>query len=186
MISLKKLLTEDSKVKIYVQKGKKPPKGKTLKKGPKGGQYFIGTPKEKTSYEGGKTKSAPKKKVNIFNKPKKKVVAKKTDKATSNLINRGFDEIKKEYEKVSKEAGNYGAEEKLDYLKKLFPKIKEDDLEEALFIQQTFANAPPEDYSEMQAASKQSKWFDKFMKKHPELEKIGFDEGVVYDPKDDF
>ena len=91
--------------------------------------------------------------------------------------------IKKEYEDVSKKSGNYGADAKLDYLTKAFPKINEKDLEEALFIQQTFANSAPEDYGEMQQASKDSKWFDKFMKKHPELEKIGFDEQVVYDPK---
>jgi len=72
MISLKKLLTEDKKVKIYVQKGKKPPKGKQLKKGPRGGQYFVGSPGEKQAYDTGKSKSPTKKSVNIFDKPSKK------------------------------------------------------------------------------------------------------------------
>jgi len=77
MISLKKLLTEDKKIKIYVQKGKKPPKGKQLKKGPRGGQYFVGSPSEKQEYEGGKSTAPVKKsKVNIFDKPKKKPVSK--------------------------------------------------------------------------------------------------------------
>jgi len=71
MISLKKLLAEDKKVKIYVQKGKKPPKGKQLKKGPRGGQYFVGSPGEKQAYDKGKSKSPTKKSVNIFDKPKK-------------------------------------------------------------------------------------------------------------------
>ena len=89
MISLTQLLTEDKKVKIYVQKGKKPPKGKSLKKGPRGGQYFVGSPSEKKSYEGGKTSKASKPvakpKVNIFDKPKKKVAPKK--KPATNLKN---------------------------------------------------------------------------------------------------
>ena len=72
MISLKKLLAEDKKVKIYVQKGKKPPKGKQLKKGPRGGQYFVGSPGEKQAYDTGKSKSPTKKSVNIFDKPSKK------------------------------------------------------------------------------------------------------------------
>jgi len=57
-LRLRDLLTEDKNIKIYVQKGKKPPKGKTLKKGPRGGQYFVGTPGEKDQYEKGSTGSA--------------------------------------------------------------------------------------------------------------------------------
>ena len=73
MISLKELLIEDNNVKIYVQKGKKPPKGKTLKKGPRGGQYFIGSPSEKQTYEkGGNKKPAAKPEINIFNQSREK------------------------------------------------------------------------------------------------------------------
>jgi hypothetical protein len=298
MISLKKLLTEDKNVKIYVQKGKKPPKGKTLKKGPRGGQYFVGTPGEKQSYEGGKTaKTVAKPKVNIFNKPKQKVVNKSNIKIPANYTtdntddmanvvadnfaklidrktlptnweedgldkknvknverflksvfkpgeeNEEFDDqflenfwddfatldtqavgggmttvsggqavasspstivrtrdrdwlgdknkkgkpdlnkIKDEYAKIIKK-NSWDVPAHLDYLKKAFPKIDEDDLEEALYIQQTFESSAPEGWDEMHAAQRDSKWFDKFMGKHPELEKIGFDRDVVYDPKD--
>jgi len=74
---IREVLTEDKKVKIYVQKGKKPPKGKSLKTGPRGGQYFVGSPDEKQTYEKGGTttstsKPASKPKVNIFDKPTKK------------------------------------------------------------------------------------------------------------------
>jgi len=45
MISLKQLLIEDD-VKIYLKKGEKPPKGKTLKKGNRGGAYYLMSPKD--------------------------------------------------------------------------------------------------------------------------------------------
>jgi len=64
-------LQEANDVKIYVQKGEKPPKGKTLKKGVRGGQYFVGSPKDKKDIEK-KRKTAPKTKSNIFDKPTKK------------------------------------------------------------------------------------------------------------------
>ena len=71
-ISLKKLLTEAKEVKIYLNKGDKPPKGKKAVKGPKGGTYFMGTPQEKKAKDSGK-KPASKPKVNIFDKPKANV-----------------------------------------------------------------------------------------------------------------
>jgi len=96
MISLKQLLTEDKKVKIYVQKGKKPPKGKSLKKGPRGGSYFVGSPKEKQTYEKGGSKKpaskpASKPKVNIFDKPTKKKPIKKAVKTSALKVPKEYD-----------------------------------------------------------------------------------------------
>ena len=93
---IREVLAEDKKVKIYVQKGKKPPKGKSLKKGPRGGSYFVGSPGEKQTYEKGgaspsASKPASKPKVNIFDKPTKKKPVKKAVK-TSTL------KVPKEYE----------------------------------------------------------------------------------------
>ena len=93
--------------------------------------------------------------------------------------------IKKEYEDIKKKS-TWDVDAHLTYLKKAFPKIDEDDLEEALYIQQTFESSAPEGWNEMQAAHRDFKWFEKFMKKHPDLEKIGFDRDVVYDPKDEW
>jgi len=45
------------KVKIYLQKGETPPKGRKLSKGPRGGMYFMGTPQEKSGRETDKVKS---------------------------------------------------------------------------------------------------------------------------------
>lgn len=57
-------------VKVYLEPGQKPPKGVKVEKGPKGGQYFMGTPSQKKAHE--KPGAAPEKKpnVNIFNEPK--------------------------------------------------------------------------------------------------------------------
>jgi len=62
MINLIELLNEDKKIKIYLEPGQKAPKGKKLLKGPKGGNYYMGTPAEKKKAE----KKPTKKKVNIF------------------------------------------------------------------------------------------------------------------------
>lgn len=76
---------KDNKVKIYIQPGEKPPKGRKLKKGPRGGIYFLGTPQEKQTSDNKsnkkkiqapldkKTKVATKKNV-VPVKSKKKVV----------------------------------------------------------------------------------------------------------------
>jgi len=74
-ISLKQLLTEAKEVKIYLNKGEKPPKGKKAVKGPKGGMYFMGSPEEKKAKDTKKPASKPK--VNIFDKPKAKAAPKK-------------------------------------------------------------------------------------------------------------
>jgi hypothetical protein len=59
MISLKQLLIE-AETKIYLKKGEKPPKGKKIEKGPRGGQYFTGSAAEKKAHEKGDTKPAAK------------------------------------------------------------------------------------------------------------------------------
>lgn len=86
-ISLKRLLNETKEVKIYLNKGEKPPKGKKAIKGPKGGMYFMGSPEEKKAKENGK-KPADKPKVNIFDKPKTETEPKKVakPKATVNTF----------------------------------------------------------------------------------------------------
>lgn len=65
-------ITEDEKqpqdkVKIYIEPGEKPPKGRKILKGPRGGYYFYGTPQEKNDKKN--KKPVNKKPVNIFNKP---------------------------------------------------------------------------------------------------------------------
>lgn len=50
---IREILTEKD-VKIYLQKGQTPPKGKKIQKGPKGGQYFMGSPEEKETSNGPK------------------------------------------------------------------------------------------------------------------------------------
>jgi len=47
--SILSLLKEED-VKIYLQKGEKPPKGKKVQKGPRGGQYFTGSAQEKQAF----------------------------------------------------------------------------------------------------------------------------------------
>jgi len=76
-ISMRELLTEDSgpKLKVYLKQGEKPPKGKKVVKGERGGTYYMGTPAEKRASE--KKKPAAKPKVNIFDKPKAKAAPKK-------------------------------------------------------------------------------------------------------------
>jgi len=90
---IREVLTEDKKVKIYVQKGKKPPKGKSLKTGPRGGQYFVGSPDEKQTYEKGGTttstsKPASKPKVNIFDKPTTTSTSKPASKPKVNIFDK--------------------------------------------------------------------------------------------------
>jgi len=46
----KHILKEADQNKIYIQKGQQVPKGKKLQKGPRGGQFFIGTAQEKEKY----------------------------------------------------------------------------------------------------------------------------------------
>jgi len=45
--------------KIYVQPGREVPKGKKLQKGPRGGQFFIGSAEDKKKYEKPKTMNIP-------------------------------------------------------------------------------------------------------------------------------
>jgi len=59
MISIKKIISEAKEVKVYLQPGQKPPKGKKVVKGPKGGSYFMGSPEDKKTADSkpaGKTK----------------------------------------------------------------------------------------------------------------------------------
>lgn len=69
MISFKKLIVEAKEVKVYLQPGQKPPKGKKVVKGPKGGSYFMGSPADKKATE----KKPASKKSNVFDEPKKGV-----------------------------------------------------------------------------------------------------------------
>jgi len=50
-INLIDLLTEAKEVKIYLEPGQKPPKGKKVQKGPRGGEYFLGTSGEKAMHK---------------------------------------------------------------------------------------------------------------------------------------
>lgn len=74
IIKLRKIIREnilnilkEEDVKIYLKPGEKPPKGKKVHKGPKGGIYFIGTNAEKQSRDGGKKDTTKKKPRSIFN-----------------------------------------------------------------------------------------------------------------------
>jgi hypothetical protein len=44
MPSLKSLILEAKQVRIYLDLGEKPPKGKKVQKGPKGGLYYMDSP----------------------------------------------------------------------------------------------------------------------------------------------
>jgi len=70
-IRLGNLKLEAKEIKIYLNKGDKPPKGKKAVKGPKGGTYFMGTPQEKKTKDNDK-KPASNTKYNKFRDQEKK------------------------------------------------------------------------------------------------------------------
>jgi len=69
MIKLKNILIEVHK--IYIQKGQHVPKGKKLQTGPRGGKYFLGSPKEKIEFEKNTSSDISKEDSNFINKIKK-------------------------------------------------------------------------------------------------------------------
>jgi len=100
MISLKELLLEKDQ-KIYLKKGEKPPKGKKIEKGPRGGQYFTGSASEKKAHEKDET---PKK--STSSAPKSNITYDRGDVDIVNLDRKTADEIRKTGVKINRIIGN--------------------------------------------------------------------------------
>ena len=64
-------------------------------------------------------------------------------------------------------------------------KITKDLLEEMEDIKETFETSVPEEYSEMEEAGRQARWYWDQLEKCPGLKKKGFVEEDVYDPTEE-
>jgi hypothetical protein len=160
-------------VKVYLKAGEKAPQGAKVSQGPQGGKYYY----TRGAAQGGKHIGYPKKsdaKLRKFAKdagldPDHKDTVddyEKTEDGKNNLAKH-----KDRFEKLDQH-------KKADFLKKLYP--SEPDIEDLVYTQGTFRMSdPPESSSEMREANRMAKQYWKMLKKHPELEKLGFKEEDV-------
>jgi len=160
-------------VKVYLKAGEKAPQGAKVNKGARGGQYYY----TKGAAQGGKHIGYPKKSDAKLKKFAKDAGLDPDHKDTVDDYNKtedGKNDLAKHKDRFDK----LDQHKKADFLKKLYP--SEPEIEDLVYTQGTFRMSdPPESSSEMREANRMAKQYWKMLKKHPELEKLGFKEEDV-------